>query len=156
MTVTFETMSLCFSYFLFSETSFYLPTAPLCKYCTKKNIKIQGWVWDISHLSWCTLCAIHRRTFFGFTKVLVVGMAAPQLLARVVGSKLNEETGIVETQMSKHSHSFSVFMPQKVNLPLSQSVSFQIWSEMFKFPWEQHSWLFIGRDLVYYFQTIHV
>lgn len=46
---------------------------------------------EISHLSQCALCAVHRRTFFGFTEVLVVGVAAPQLLAGVVGSKLEEK-----------------------------------------------------------------
>lgn len=39
MTVTFATTSVCFSYFLFSGTSFYLLTAPLCKYCTKETLK---------------------------------------------------------------------------------------------------------------------
>lgn len=83
---------------------------------TPKKTLNQVWLWDIPHLSWCTLCAIHRRTFFGFTEVLVVGMAAPQLLARVIGSELNEETAILDD-----------FIPQKENPSLSQSVSFHGW-----------------------------
>lgn len=55
---------------------------------------LQSRFWHISHLSWCTLSSIHWRPFFCFTEVLVVRVAAPQLLARVIGSKLSEETAI--------------------------------------------------------------
>lgn len=48
-------------------------------------------VQDVSYLSWCALRPVHRRTFFGLTKVLVVGVAAPQLLAGVVGPKLYKQ-----------------------------------------------------------------
>lgn len=67
---------------------------------------------DYAHLSGCTFCSIHRRTFFGFTKVLVVRMAAPQLLAGVVRSKLSEETEISSLSNlygKKLAHSVSYF-----------------------------------------------
>lgn len=41
-----------------------------------------------SHLSRGTLRTVHRRTFFSFAEVLVVRVAAPKLLARVIGTKL--------------------------------------------------------------------
>lgn len=66
------------------------------KCCTQKKPPKLVSIRAVPHLSWCTLRAIHRRTFFGFTKVLVVGMTAPQLLARVIGSELNEETAILD------------------------------------------------------------
>lgn len=114
--MTFKTMLVCFflSFTSYSQRALgalHFYTASLCKYCT--NIKFQGYFWDISHLSWCTLCAIHWRSFFGFTKVLVIRMAAPQLLARVIGSKLNgaKKPTVVST---------AVFMLQKETSPLTQ------------------------------------
>lgn len=46
--------------------------------------------WEISHLPRRALCAIHRRTFLCFAEVLIVGVAAPQLLARVISPELDQ------------------------------------------------------------------
>lgn len=123
-----------------------------CSIIAQETLKFKAF----SHLSRRTLRPIHRRTFFGFTKVLVVRVAAPQLLAGVVGSKLNEETAIMEKSVSKQTHSFSFFMLQEEN------PSFYIPMR------ELHSWLSLWacrktsislivslkRDLTYYFQAI--
>lgn len=42
----------------------------------------------VSNLPWSTLGTIHWRTLFGFAEILVVRVATPQLLARIVSSKL--------------------------------------------------------------------
>lgn len=41
-----------------------------------------------THFSWGTLGAIEGRPFLGLAEVGVIGVAAPQLLARIEGSEL--------------------------------------------------------------------
>lgn len=86
--------------------------APTFSYCIKRWAAA-----DISHLSGCTLCSVHWGTFFGFAKVLVVRMAAPQLLAGVVRPKLDEQTEFFvrldkQTSFCSH-HQLNVCQEQK-------------------------------------------
>lgn len=59
-----------------------------------------------THFSWGTLGAIEGRSFLGLTEVGVIRMAAPQLLARIKGSELDNTTVMRQNAEHEIIHTF--------------------------------------------------